>query len=223
MAATLVRIGNFMGTGIDLLPMPTSPGYRTQGWTPTDAVASNVSPFTRKTQVQEWAGGEYWAVTVTLPRLSRADAANWTAKLQGTRGITHAFQLGDQSQQGPLNPDGAAGSTPVVDATTAITNMAGTPTLATRGWVAGSYRVLSTGDYLQVGYRLYRVMGDVNADGTGRALIVTWPSLREQPADATPIDIAQPVGIFRRANNKLTWTSSYDGLSELSFDAVEVI
>jgi hypothetical protein len=71
----------------------------------------------------------------------------------------------------------------VVDNTVAGGNAAGSQTLGTQGWTPNAVGVLLQGDWFQVGYRLYRVLDNINADGSGKALLPIWPSLREQPTN----------------------------------------
>jgi hypothetical protein len=87
--------------------------------------------------------------------------------------------------------------------------------------VAQCLRVLSRGDKLQIGYRLYKVTANANADANGDAVLSVWPSLRETPADGAAIDISNPVGIFRLAQD-YTQSGSYTGITHLSFRAMEV-
>ncbi len=222
--ATPSRISNFLNTGIDLFQLPSSPGFRQIEWAPVDATVSNISPYTRQEQVQMWAGGEYWAGTLTLPTLSRADAAAWTAALLALRGTTHAFQVQDQAYIGMQNPANAFGGQPSLGGVpyNGITHAPGTTAITTVGWPANQARVLTPGDYLQIGWRLHRVVGEVDSDAGGNAAIPIWPSLRETPAQGTSVDVVQPVGIFRRADKVLNWSTNYDGTTTLSFKIVEV-
>jgi len=65
----------------------------------------------------------------------------------------------------------------------------------------GTQPMLMTGDYLQIGYRLYRVLQNVYADAFGNASISLWPNLRDQPADGTAIVTRNCKGLFRLASN----------------------
>jgi hypothetical protein len=220
MAASTVIVPNILGvSGVNLMPLPASPGYRQQDWQPYDGTTSNTSPYTHTQQQLQWPGSEYWMVAVTLPSLTKQQAAAWTATLQSLSGTLHTFQLTDQLYAGPQNPQGSSGSTPVVDGTGL--NAPGTFTLATAGWTPSTFRVLTVGDYLQVGYRLYRVTSSANSDVNGKAVLSIWPSLRETPASGAAIDISHPFGLFRRMSNSLAWTSDFNGYTTLSFTAVE--
>ena len=55
------------------------------------AVAEN--PFTGQQQVQDWQA-EYMAGSVSLPPLTRAQAADWVAFLEDLQGVVNVFQFG---------------------------------------------------------------------------------------------------------------------------------
>ncbi len=61
----------------------------------------------------------------------------------------------------------------------------------------------------------------VNSDSGGNATLTVWPSIRETPADATPIVLAQPKGLFRLKANRRTIQWSPGRLTTLSFQCVE--
>jgi hypothetical protein len=116
--------------------------------------------------------------TMTLPALTQAQADSWISFLMQLRGMANAFQIGDPFQ--PL-PRGSGSGAPMVDNTVAGGNPPGSETLGTKGWTPNAQGVLLQGDWIQVGYRLYRALDNVNADGSGKALIPIWPTLRETP------------------------------------------
>jgi hypothetical protein len=182
----------------------------------SDAVAIVSSPFTGQTQAQQWPGADMWTGTVTLPPLTQNQADDWISFLMECRGMANAFQIGDPMKR---MPRGAVSGVPVVDGS--VTVVAGGQTLLTRGWTASRFRLLVPGDYLQVGFRLHRVLDVVNSDANGKAAISIWPSLREVPTDGEAIVLNNPVGLFRLAANKRTWSSDYTALTRLSFQVME--
>lgn len=181
-----------------------------------EAVAIVRSPFTGQTQAQQWPGADMLTGTVTLPPLTQTQADAWIAFLMQLRGMANALQIGDPMKTAPRGtPLGSGlvdGSFPVV---------AGGQVLYTKNWTANSTGLLLPGDYMQVGYRLYRVLDTVNSDSTGGALINIWPSLREVPVDNEPLILNNPLGLFRLATNKRTWSADYTRLSHLSLQIQE--
>ena len=209
-------IGTFNGASI--IALPTSPGLASVQFDFSDAVSIVSSPYTGQTQAQSWPGADAWSGTMELPPLTQNQADNWISFLMELRGMQNCFQIGD-----PMKPTsrGSAHGLPVVDMTTANTNYAMAQTLYTRGWKANTFGLLLPGDYLQVGYRLHRVLDRVNSDANGMAQISIWPSLREVPTDGEAIVLNKPTGLFRLATNKRTWSADATLLTHLSFQILE--
>lgn len=202
------------GSTVQLVTLPTTPGYRTVSLTASNKVAIVTSIFTGQTQAQRWPGADMWKGKLTLPPMTPAQADVWVASLMQLQGMTNAFQLIDPLKSTPRgNPQGL----PVVD--TSIAMAAGGSTLFTMGWTASATGLLLAGDYLQVGFRLYRVLDTVNADSNGKAAIAIWPSLREPPAGALTTHNA--AGLFRMATNDQAWDYDYTQLSNITMDIQE--
>lgn len=206
------------GKTYNLVSLPSSPQPASIELTMTDSVAVVRSPFTGIEQTQRWAGAEQWGMTITYPPMPDSQSRPLEGALAGLRGKANVFQMGDPRAKKPL---GVGSGVPVVNSSDPSFNLPMTTTLKTRGWTANTFRILLPGDYMQVGYRLYRVCERVNSDGSGNADITIWPSLREQPADATPIVLHNAVGLFRLANNKITVNYSPTQLTTLSIQCVE--
>ena len=92
----------------------------------------------------------------------------------------------------------------------ACTNAAGGPVSA-----------LLTGDYIQIGYRLYKVLDAAKVDGDGHATLSIWPPLRDQPADGTTIITRNCKGLFRFKNNSGNKHSTNAGNYGLSGFAIK--
>ena len=201
-----------------IIALPTDPGLKSVEFNISDAVATVTSPFTGQTQTQTWPGADMWMGTATLPPLLQPQADVWISFLMELRGMANAFQIGDPMR---TKPHGSAKGQPVVDMTTTGTNFSGATTLYTRGWEASAFGLLIPGDYLQVGYRLHRVLDRVNSDAQGKSQIAIWPSLREVPTDGETIVLNNPQGLFRLASNKRTWSSDYTLLTNISYQFQE--
>jgi hypothetical protein len=222
MSTTQIQVGpNGAGqtVSVNLVALPVTPGFRDITFDVNDTVATVRSPYTGVTQTQAWPGADWWSATVTLPPLTRAQAAQWTAMLMELRGMANAVMLSD-----PLcaTSQGSPSGVPVANTAGGTGwNAAGTTALYTRGWTANRFRLLLPGDAIQVGYRLHRVLDQVNADVNGDAAINIWPSLREVPADGQAIILKNPAGLFRLAANKRTWNTQTSLLTSLSIQLVE--
>jgi hypothetical protein len=209
----LISLISLNGNTVSVVSLPaTSKSFESIDWNFTTAVATVTSVFTGQVQTQQWAGADMWSGTATLPPLTQTQADAWLSALMQLQGMSNAFQLGDPMK---LAPKGSALGSPVADGSLAM--VAGGQVLHTRGWTASQTNLLLPGDYLQIGYRLHRVLDAVISDSSGKAAINIWPSLREPPTDGESITLNNPVGLFRLANNKGTWSTSVDHLTHLSF------
>ena len=185
-------LGTFNGWNIVSLPCDTIARVKHPAsieWDERDIVAVSTSPFTGQAQVYDWQAS-WWEGQVSFAALDRWSHDAWSAFLSSVRGPLNVFSLGDPKAR---KPKGSAPGDPLVDGAAQSGY-----TLATRGWTPGAQNILLFGDYLQVGYRLYKVTDDqVNADGDGKASIAIWPPLRDLPADGTVIVTRNCKGLFR--------------------------
>jgi hypothetical protein len=211
---TQITVG---GNTVNLISMPAAPGFKAIDFTMFDAVAINTSAFTGQVQSQAWPGAEQWSATFTLPQLIPEQAREWAGFLMQLRGMENAFQVGDQSA---TTPRGSASGIPLVSDTVSA-NAVMSQTLGTSGWTPSATGVLLRGDYIQIGYRLHSVLDDIDADGSGNAILPIWPSLREVPTDATPVITTNTVGLMRLSENKRTYSTAVNRLSSMSFVAQE--
>ncbi len=214
MSLTTIQLG---GQTVTLVVRPPI-ALREVQWEMNDSVALVTSPFTKQTQAQQWPGADWLSGTMSFPPLSQTAADQVISFLMQCRGMAVPFQLGDPLKKRPL---GHTTGVPLVDGTVAASNAAGTTQLQTRGWLPNSHRVLVPGDWLQIGYRLHRNLDIANADANGNASLNIFPSLREQPADATPLVLHDTQGLFRLASNKRTWSADVTRLSSVSFPIME--
>ena len=203
------------------LSLPSSPTFRTSAWTPRSSVGVSESPwsFAQQTQVH---GGRRWEVSVELPPMLRADAAEWQAFLLKLNGRQGTFLLGDPAATALR---GAGGGTPVV----AGANAVGATSLNVRG-LADVVSVWLAGDFISVGSgintRLHMVLGTVNGNvgsPSGEAAVDIWPSLRAALSDGAAIAVASCKGTFRLADNAMPWTIDEMRVYGFSFNAVEAL
>lgn len=205
---------NLSGNPVTVVTLPSTPGFRTCKLTASNKVAIVTSIFSGNTQAQRWPGAELWKGTFSLPPLTEVQADVWAAALMQLQGMSNGFMLGDPLHTSPRGtPTGA----PTVDTSFAMNP--GSSTIYTYGWVANSANVLRAGDAIQIGYRLYRVLDDISADGNGKAAVPIWPSLREAPSGIVVTN--NPQGLFRLATNDPSWSFDQTRLTDMSFDFME--
>lgn len=180
----------------------------------SDAVGVSASPFTFKQQVQLHDGSGF-AVEVTVPPLTPAEAGPWIAFLAALRGRYGTFLAGDPSR---ATPQGAASGVPVVNGS----NQTGSA-LVTKGWTAGVTGILKAGDHISISNHLYVVLEDADSDLSGEATLTLWPEIRQVGgyADNTTIVVSSPKQEFRLASNIRGYSVGTDHNIDVSFSGVE--
>jgi hypothetical protein len=212
MSFSTITVG---GNSVNLVAMPSFPGLRSVDFTISDAVGTVVSPFTGQVQTMQWPGADMLKGTMTLPSLEPKLAQQWIAFLMQLRGMSYAFQVGD-----PLfkQPAGTPSGTPVtsLEAPGSTGNTAMSQVLGTNGWTPSAANVLLPGDWIQVGFRLYRCLDAVSSDTEGNATFNIWPSLREPVVDGVSIVTENTQGLFRLSTNDRKFSFDITRLTKMS-------
>lgn len=207
--------------GWTIIPPPASPGFRSIVLRTNDKVAESQPSFIAKPQMYVWPGSDWWEADIGLPPLLPSDAGAWQAWLAALQGKANAFEIGDPSRPVPLLP--LTGSSPVVNNGGGANNLPRSSSLVTVGWRASQPRLMLPGTYLQIGYRLHMVLQQVASDSGGNATINVWPTLREQPTDASAVILNNPKGLFRLAENARQVSVAVTKLSAVGFKCVEAL
>jgi hypothetical protein len=185
-----------------------------------NVVAYGRSQFTFAGQAHVYPG-KLWSIDVTLPPMKRTDAEKWVAWMVSLKGLEGTFYMGDQLAQFPM---GSAR-----DADTILINGATSSgdTLAIDDAPASQTGYLKAGDYLHVGTstdrQLFKVLSDVDTDGTGAATVDVWPNVRTSIADNAAVTVQEPQGVFRLATNDQAWSVNNLAVFGLSFSAMEAV
>lgn len=168
--------------GWNIINMPDDPpAPASVEWNLNDTVGVSTNPFTAQQQTYNW-NASWLEASLSYQPMTNAQAISWVAWLMSLNGIEGTFQFGDPLNQGPQNPNAVA---PVVSGggqTGYILN-------------TGSGSNLTVGDWIQIGYRLYRL-----TYVSGGQLMI-WPQIRESPADGQAIQIVNTQGIWRLKSN----------------------
>ena len=203
------------------LTFPTQTGVAAVEFTATDVVSVSQSPFTFSQQVVRHAGAR-WSATISIPPVKRSDSEYWNSFLLRLRGQFGTFLLGDPNAATPRGSAASAAGTPVVNGASQTGNE-----LAIDGLPASAVGYLRAGDYIQLGSaasaRLYKVLEDVDSNGSGEATLNLWPDLRSSPADGAAVVVSSAKGVFRLSNNEAVWTINNAGFYSISFAAVEAL
>jgi hypothetical protein len=201
--------------GWDIVPVPATPSApATVEFVADDVIAMSVSPFTGQQQVQDWQASML-AASVSMPALTHPQAQEWIAFLMALRGQANVFQFGDPLA---VAPRGSGAGTPLVDGAAQKGY-----TLALKGWTAGAAGVLLPGDWIQIGYRLYRAIATANADGAGKLVLKIWPQLRESPGDGAAVILTNTRGLFRLQQNARKWSITASRTYGIQFEIVEAL
>ena len=211
MALKNISIG---GQSVTLVDLPKRPGFRTVQFDFDDPATDMTNGFSGLTQIQRWPGADALSGTFSLPLLRQADADEWISFLMALRGRANAFQVGDPLKRMPRGKPQR--SQPVVSGSSSVP---GSDQLVTRGWV-GAGHLLEAGDWIQIGFRLYRNLFPVTSTN-GTATLTVWPTIREQPADGDQLVLKNTVGVFRLAASKRSWNADFKKLTSLSFPFTE--
>jgi hypothetical protein len=201
--------------GWEIISLPTTPAApATVEFTAQDVVAVSISPFSGQQQTQDWQAS-YLEASISMPALTHAQAQQWIAFLMSLRGQANVFQFGD-----PLAavPRGSALGTPLVDGAGQTGYL-----VATKGWTASAAGVLLPGDWIQIGYRIYRTLAIATADGAGKLVLSIWPQLRESPADGAAITLTNTKGLWRLMENARKWSITGSRMYGMQFNIREAL
>ena len=198
-------IATFNGFSIVALPSDTVQGVSGPSnieWDPMEMVSETNQAFGFQDQIFDWMQSA-WSGQLSFPPMTRYSADHWSSFILQLRGMANGFLVGDPKALLPKgNPKGA----PVVNGASQTGY-----SLLTRGWLASTRAHLFPGDHLQIGYRLYKVLDQVNSDSSGHATINLWPNLRDQPGDGAAIILSNCKGLFRLQKNEGNkWSTNLD-------------
>ena len=181
-------------------------------------VGISSSPFTGQQQVYKHQG-QWWEAEVSLPPMKRADAEQVVAFLLKMNGVYGTFLLGDKANPATR---GVGTGTPLVNGASQTGDE-----LITDGWTADTTGILKAGDWIQLGSgsstRLYKVLDDVNSDGSGNATINIFPSLRSSPDDDATITVSNTQGLWRLASNETEYSIDNMSIYGMTFACVEAL
>lgn len=203
------------------LSLPTAIGIASIELRALNAVAYSRSPFTFAGVSYEYAG-KMWQADITLPPMKRENAEQWIAWLISLKGQKGTFYLGDPAAKTPL---GSARDSDTVS-TDGIT-AAGSNTIAIKSGPLSQTDYLKAGDYLQIGTgstrQLFKVLADVDTNGTGRATIDVWPDVRSTISSTSAITFEDTKGLFRLASNESAFSINEASTYGISFGAMEAV
>lgn len=181
-----------------------------------EAVSAATSPYDFSTQVYQY-GGQVWRIEAALPLMRRNNAAVYDAFFLKLRGMYGTFLFGDPNA---TTPQGTWGGTPLVNGAAQTGN-----TLNIDGVTIGG--TVKAGDYFQLGSgstsRLYKIVTDATANGSGQVTLEFMPAITTAPADNATVTYNSAVGAFRLESNANMLEISAQSLYSFSFSAKAVV
>ena len=203
------------------LSIPTSIGIETVQLRAVNATAITESPFTFRQKVVQHTGMR-WEAQISIPPLRKDVMEDWTAFVVSLKGHFGTFLLGDPNMAEPRGTAKDTPGTPVVFGASQTGN-----TLTIDGLPTSETGYLLAGDYIQLGSgssaNLYKVLNDVNTNGSGQATLDIWPDIITAPADNATVVLTNTVGRFRLADRMSEWTINNQSAYGLSINAIGVV
>ena len=153
--------------------------------------------------------------------MKRTNAEQWIAFLLSLKGQLGTFYLGDPRACTPL---GTARDTDTILVNGAVSSG---DTISIDSAPASQTDYLKAGDYMQIGSgvnrQLFKVLNDVDTDGTGSATVDVWPNVRTSIADNASVTVQSAKGIFRLASNEQALSINEASIYGITFGAIEAV
>ena len=160
-----------------------------------DINSLQTATFTGKERVQEFEG-DYWVVNIRYRNLDQTLGRQMSAFIRSLRGSLGTFIVRFPGYTVPRGRAAGQPVSPLVDGN----GQAGKRELKIKGASPDIEEWLLAGDIIQVGPpsrpHWHEVLTDVNTDGTGKATIDVWPSIRNA-IDNDPVVLNNPLGLCR--------------------------
>lgn len=196
------------------LAAPTDPGPQTVALQFRARVAASESIFTGAVQTYEHTG-LVWSASVGLPQMRNIDQAKeWAGFLTALNGREGTFSMAPPQYAAPR---GTQAANIAVAAAAAIR----AKSVDVKGMTVGA--TLLVGDLISIASRLYRVVEDATADGSGEATLTLSHGLRAAAAVDDVVTVLSPVGTWRLGDPTVVQNIQPGGVSGMSFLAVEAI
>lgn len=173
------------------------------------------SPLTGSSQTLELPGA-LWAADINFTVMNDAEKRQLSAFLVALRGRSGRFYLTDPSNSAI---SGSGAGAPVVDSSVGYTPAA----VGISGLTPSATGVFKAGDMLGFSNdELKMVIEDVDADGSGEALVKVEPPFRTQPTDTSEVVTANPTCIMRLVDDaQAAWQAQPGQLFQSKISCIE--
>lgn len=197
------------------ISMPVRPAFKASSFYLETNTQTFESPLNRATQRLELAG-QRWRATYTLPKMTKAQAAEWIAFFLKCKGRAEAFTAYDPDWKVNL---GAWSGTPLVKGAGQTGN-----SLIIDGCTANVVNWGRAGDYFSVNSELKRLTTNANSNGSGEVTLSFESVLRASPTDNAPITFNPATcNMILTSDNLGEWNSNQNKIyEEKTFSAYEI-
>lgn len=189
-----------------------------------DPVGSTRDDFENIGQFDDF-GGAWWEWVLTIPRFGDneiKDAKDWNGFLTALKGQEHYFKLGPQFDDGLSGA--ASGETDLkvksIDSSSTVITVKNLPTSTSEVFVRGDWLSVSVSGG---GEELKKVLLDTDSNGSGEADVDVWPRFRQDPSTDDAVEVKNPKGLWRLAENKTDWSWQVFTQQEIDIPIVEAV
>ena len=202
------------------LSLPNYNSFTSVNLVAKNTIGLTASPFSNQQKVYNW-NSQYWECDIQVKPMKRDDFEDFSTFLIKLKGSLGTFNLSPDPNGRTVR--GAASTTPgspVINGSTS----ANSSSIDITGATASATGYLKSGDYIQVGTQLLKVLEDVNTDSGGSATgINIFPQIRTALSGSDTVIVNNAVGVFRLAENEINWNINTASIYGISFSAIESI
>lgn len=171
-------------------------------WTMDTNHGVSTSAFSGHVQTQR-GQMERWKFAMKIRRLTRREASAAQEFFMAIEGPLGLFRMYDPAGKNPL---GTASGSPALSASASPGDRA----LVTAGWSPNVASLLMPGDWLEVGYQLFKVRSIASSSNSGACSIAVWPKVMVPLASGLPVRFRSARGVFRFTTDAPSWDVSAD-------------
>jgi hypothetical protein len=178
------------------------------------SVFVHTSPYTSASQRVAMAGADVWAFTATWLGLRGRELdlmEGFLSQLQGRSGTFTLSPWHRRAPSGTATGPGATVGTTAQFATSVVVSG------------VGSGRTLLTGDLLQLGTQVHRVVTDATADGSGQITVSVRPALRLAQTAGAVVTLSSPTAIWRLTEDAQGIERTAGGFADVTLSAIEAL
>jgi len=202
------------------LSLPNYNSFTSVNLIAKNTIGLTASPFTNQQKVYNW-NSQFWECDIQVKPMKRDDFEDFSTFLIKLKGVLGTFNLSPDPNGRTVR--GSASTTPgspVINGSTS----ANASSIDITGATASATGYLKSGDYIQVGTQLLKVLDDVNTDSGGSATgINIFPQIRTALSGSDTVIVNNAVGVFRLAENEINWNINTASIYGISFSAIESI